>query len=318
MEFCQDINSRMRLSELEAKKKTLYVSRYLKNTEDVLAWAKEQGFTSTLDPDDLHVTICYSTALVAWQDTKQKSDDLVISGEDDDHREVEKFDGGATVLRFSSKDLSNRWQALQDIGASTSYPDYKAHVTITYNPGDLDIDDITPYRGDLVFGPEVFAELNTNWKADCEEVPLEESTSLDFAFRRRPPLLEMRTTLANGVRIFINPLQSELFALMDRFDVVRGLMWSGDVYVWDAQSAVHMAVMHGLGLPPEAYQNRFAVFWAGTDSLDWADEWSDTPRNAHFDLHGVVLACRSDRVAALRASKPFCRVVDGRGTSAAN
>jgi predicted nucleotidyltransferase len=37
----------------EAKKKSLYVSRPLLNHKDLVAWAKSQGFKSTLPGDDI-------------------------------------------------------------------------------------------------------------------------------------------------------------------------------------------------------------------------------------------------------------------------
>jgi hypothetical protein len=48
-------------------------------------------------------------------------------------------------------------------GASWDYEEYQPHVTITYNGGGIDLHAIEPYRGRLVFGPEIFEEINENW-----------------------------------------------------------------------------------------------------------------------------------------------------------
>ncbi|CAN5268322.1 hypothetical protein BH10PSE13_BH10PSE13_23730 [soil metagenome] len=44
----------------------LYVYRKLINAADLLDWAREKGFTSTLPADDLHVTVTYSKTPVNW------------------------------------------------------------------------------------------------------------------------------------------------------------------------------------------------------------------------------------------------------------
>jgi hypothetical protein len=41
-------------------------------------------------------------------------------------------------------------------GASHDFDEYQPHVTITYEGSDLDLSKVEPYRGELVFGPEIF------------------------------------------------------------------------------------------------------------------------------------------------------------------
>lgn len=74
-------------------------------------------------------------------------------------RAVERFDGGAVVLRLDSPELQRRWRELRDAGASWDYPDYRPHVTITYDGDGVDLDAVEPYAGPLIFGPEEFAEV---------------------------------------------------------------------------------------------------------------------------------------------------------------
>lgn len=71
---------------------------------------------------------------------------------------------GAAVLLFSSSELAWRHEALKrDGGASSDYPEYQPHVTITYEiPDDLDLGAVEPYRGKLEFGPEIFEEIKPN------------------------------------------------------------------------------------------------------------------------------------------------------------
>jgi hypothetical protein len=77
-------------------------------------------------------------------------------------RAIEQFDGGAVVLMFADWGLSWRWETLRDHGASWDYDGYQPHITVTLNVGDVDLTKVTPYRGRIVLGPEIFAEITEN------------------------------------------------------------------------------------------------------------------------------------------------------------
>jgi len=156
----------------DALPRPLYVRRQVTNGADILAWAKEQGFETTLPAEDLHVTIAYSRDPVDWM--KAGSD--WASGEDGrltikpgGARLVEKFGGGAVVLLFNSSELSWRHQAIRDAGASWDWPDYQPHITITYAPGAVDLDAVEPYRGAIELGPEIFEPLDEDWRFNVRE-----------------------------------------------------------------------------------------------------------------------------------------------------
>lgn len=160
----------MRLAEFKnvTGKSTLYVARSLVNHEEVLAWAGEQGFGQTMPADSLHVTIAYSKQPVDWSLTTPEQGALTFSG---GTRRVEPLgDKGAVVLRFAAPSLKRRWQALRDdLGCSWDYPGYKAHLTLTYKAGDLDLAGVMPYVGRLVFGPEKFEEIDNSWQTTTRE-----------------------------------------------------------------------------------------------------------------------------------------------------
>lgn len=145
--------------------KTLYVKRCLKNCDEVMEWAKNCGFKSTLQPCDLHTTIAYSKIPVNWDHiTVDPDEDLVVPRYPESKRVVKQFDGGATVLCFSSKALSRRWKSLCKNGCSWDFPDYEPHITLTYSKGDMDLSTMKPFKGQLHFGPEVHAEIDEGWK----------------------------------------------------------------------------------------------------------------------------------------------------------
>lgn len=147
-------------------KKTLYVNRPLLNGEEVIKWAKSNGFKTTLSADEMHVTIAFSKTPVEWDKFEpRKSKIRVVSGE----RSLKQFNEGATVLAFQSTLLHERWKAFRDGGASWDFPEYQPHVTISYKAEDLNVKSITPYSGELVFGPEEFEAINLDWKNDIKE-----------------------------------------------------------------------------------------------------------------------------------------------------
>ena len=107
----------------------------------------------------MHVTIAYSEKEVDWDEIPgPETDELTAKG---GNRTVTPLgDDGAVVLKFTSKDLHSRHGEIKKAGASWNHEGYQPHVTITYEPGDLDINEVEPYEGELVFGPEKFKEID--------------------------------------------------------------------------------------------------------------------------------------------------------------
>lgn len=152
----------------------LYVYRRLTNAAELLDWARGQGFTSLVPPEDLHVTIMYSKRPVNWLKmggfwgwNGDTSDHLVPYG---GPRIVEPIgEEGAVALFFFSGHLQQRNREMRDAGASWDYPDYLPHVTLTYDVGSLDLAQVKPYQGELRFGPEIFEPLQDDWHLRIQE-----------------------------------------------------------------------------------------------------------------------------------------------------
>lgn len=147
----------------KAEEQTLYVSRPLENADEFIAWAKSQGFKTTLTPDDLHVTVAYSKEAVAWP----IADDTLVKVENQ-KRTVQKL-GDATVLTFESDVLKERWSELVDNGASWDWDDYIPHVTISWDADGVDLSKVEPYEGPLVFGPEILDEIDESFRGNITE-----------------------------------------------------------------------------------------------------------------------------------------------------
>lgn len=151
-------------------KKSLYISRPVLNSDEIMEWAREQGFKSMTPPEKLHVTVIFSTEKQDWHTVPFEADCVLeIEGGD---RELEQF-GQATVLRFNSELLQFRWEMLVGHGIPYKFDSYKPHITITYNlPEGSDLSGFKVYDGPIVLGPEEVEEANSDWESDHKELDL--------------------------------------------------------------------------------------------------------------------------------------------------
>jgi hypothetical protein len=155
----------------DLKPRTLYVRRDVLNADAIVKWAKKAGFKTTLPADDMHVTLAFSKSPVDWMkagDNWGGEQDGKLKVRPGGVRVLEKFGDGAgcIVLAFSCSELTWRHEQIKrDAGASWDYPDYNPHITITYDVGDLDWQKVEPYRGPIVLGPEIFEEIDEDWKS---------------------------------------------------------------------------------------------------------------------------------------------------------
>lgn len=152
----------------------LYVFRPLLNADELIAWAKSQGFASLVPGSEMHVTITYSRRPVNWM---KMGGYWSWTADNDRHtvppggpRLVEAIGSeGAVALFFFSGHLDQRNREMRDAGASWDYDAYLPHVTLTYDSGDLDLSTVEPYRGELRFGPETFEPLMDHWEQSIRE-----------------------------------------------------------------------------------------------------------------------------------------------------
>ncbi|MCD1266061.1 hypothetical protein B5M44_24900 [Shinella sumterensis] len=159
--------TRMQAAANDAAPRTLYVRRDVLNAAEIIAWAKGQGFKTTLPADDLHVTITFSRTPVDWMEMGSTWEDEVKIPRGG-ARLMEKF-GEARVLLFNSNMLRWRHDEMVDKGASWDHPEYQPHITISYDPDTPDLADVEPYQGEIVLGPEVFEEVKENWQSGIRE-----------------------------------------------------------------------------------------------------------------------------------------------------
>ena len=148
--------------------KTLYISRPVKNARDIISWAASQGFKTTLQPKDMHVTVAFSSKKVDWNDIKAEQTPIVIKG---GKRIVKPLgDKGAVVLTFESPELQKRWKNILSFGASWDYPEYHPHISITYDGSGVDVSKMEPYTGQIILDSEDRHELVDDFEESVKEI----------------------------------------------------------------------------------------------------------------------------------------------------
>ena len=156
----------------DAAPRSLYVSRAVLNAGEIIAWAKSQGFDTTLPADDMHVTVAYSREPLDWMKVGEswsgngKGQLSVAPG---GARLIDKFGEGAVALLFNSSELAWRHVSIIEAGASWDWPEYQPHITFTYEPGSVDLSKVEPYRGAIELGPEIFEEVVESWQDNLKE-----------------------------------------------------------------------------------------------------------------------------------------------------
>lgn len=154
---------------------TLYVRRRVLNADDLVDWARGQGFSSIISPDDLHVTIVYSETPVDWfkiPDEWTNDKDGKLTVKPGGARALDVLGKGAIVLRFKCSELEWRHKIICDAGASYKWSEYQPHITLTYDRDGLDLREVEPFKGRIELGPEVFEEVDADWKEGVQELGL--------------------------------------------------------------------------------------------------------------------------------------------------
>jgi phage-related protein (TIGR01555 family) len=141
----------------DAEPRTLYVRRDVINKADLVKWAKAQGLDDILP--DLHVTIAYSRTPVDWFTVGTSwSDKLDIAAGGPRQMAALGPEGEYLALLFTANELVWRNREIREAGASWDWPEYQPHISIQIG-GEIDLDQVEPYQGSIVLGPEIFEEV---------------------------------------------------------------------------------------------------------------------------------------------------------------
>jgi len=157
--------------------KPIYMYRSVMNAEEIVEWAREQGFGSTLEPNDMHVTVVFSKAAFSRELTEVAEShgqlgysNIVVRG--GKRAVVPLGDKGAVVLKIQSDQLQYEHMEFRGMGASWDFQEYTPHVTITYRGTTKPPSEIMPFTGDIVLGPLRAKPLNPEWDTEIAEIDL--------------------------------------------------------------------------------------------------------------------------------------------------
>ncbi len=164
----------MKLDELmEAKKAGTYAGfRYDKDGVKLISkYAKDNDVPKPLEPEKMHTTLLYSRKHCPDYEPAGKLDDPYTAkvGELD----VWKTKSGkkALVVELDCPDMVKRHKELmKEHGATHDFDEYKVHITLSYDIGDLDVDKLPDIRDTIkeIAAVEEYGEdLKLDW-ADGE------------------------------------------------------------------------------------------------------------------------------------------------------
>lgn len=148
--------------------RTLYIRRDVLNADEIRAWAKSVGIDPVTSADEMHVTVAFSKTPMDWNkmgDPWGEKVEIDAGGP----RAFERFGPmqDVLVLAFSSHSLYWRNREVLEYGGSWDFPEYQPHITLRYGfTGELPDE---PYRGRIVLGPEIFEEIDENWRDNVGE-----------------------------------------------------------------------------------------------------------------------------------------------------
>lgn len=167
----------MKLQEVaeQPKKGTYSAVKFDDQTiNKIKAYVDENNIPNALDPEKYHTTVTYSRKFLPdlkpvdpidppWIGTPEQLE--VWKSQPDENGET----SNCLVLKYKCDQLTDRHnQIMDDHGATYDFPDYKAHITLSYDIGDMDHSQLPDVKdiGDIVINKEYVDELNLNWSKE--------------------------------------------------------------------------------------------------------------------------------------------------------
>lgn len=150
----------------DAAPRTLYLRRDVLNAADILKWYKNQGVSEVYAPESMHVTIVYSKRAIDWMKMGQPWE-AQLQVPEGGPRIMEKFGdaGDVLVLLFAAHELQWRHELAMELGASSDFPEYQPHISISLRASEVDLINVKPWTGPIVLGPEVYEEIDDgDWR----------------------------------------------------------------------------------------------------------------------------------------------------------
>lgn len=125
-------------------------------------WMKSVGIRHPIDKEDMHVTIVYSKENNLFPNYEPSQEPILLSSTTF-RLNFDEF-GGAIVIELSSPELTKKFKNSLKYGATSDYPTYRPHITVSYN-GEANKhlkDKITPPDFDILLTHEEVEDLDDN------------------------------------------------------------------------------------------------------------------------------------------------------------
>ena len=158
--------------EAEKKKGTYAGAHFSEATKKALGqYCKDNNIPNAINPDKFHTTILYSRKYLPEYKAAGVYDPMMVGKPKDTFHawKTSPSDPNAEktnclVLPFDCEALNARHKELMDThGGTYDYDEYKTHVTLSYNVGDLDVEKLPPFGGDIEIVDEYQEDLNLDW-----------------------------------------------------------------------------------------------------------------------------------------------------------
>ena len=160
----------------DSQKGTYAAVRFSDDTKTAIKeYIEEHDIPNATPNDKLHCTLLYSRKHCPDYEPQGKIEPMlrgkpgafqVWEGQPDD-------DGNkpnCLVMEFDCAKLTARHKELMDEHKATfDYPEYKTHVTFSYDIGDMDVDDLPAYNGPIEIVEEYSEDLDLDWAQNNKE-----------------------------------------------------------------------------------------------------------------------------------------------------
>ena len=139
----------------------------------IKAYIEENEIAQPVPDEKLHTTLLYSRKFLPDYTPQGEIDPpLVGKGTKFDVWESQPNENGeksnCLVMEYDCPELTERHESLmKEHGGTFDFDEYKPHVTLSYNIGDMDASKLNPADiGDLNLVTEYGEDLNMNWAKD--------------------------------------------------------------------------------------------------------------------------------------------------------
>ena len=165
----------MKIYEVEEKseKGTYAGVHFSEETKDaIMSFIKDNNIPNSPERDSMHCTLLYSRKYCPDYKAAGKLDPPMTgtpAGYDiwESQSEGTGAKTNCLVMEFTCQEMVDRHNFLMKThGATHDYDEYKTHVTLSYDVGDLTVEDLPRYKGPLKMVEEYKEDLNLNWAQD--------------------------------------------------------------------------------------------------------------------------------------------------------